>query len=283
MISKTNNPSDEQWKQINKLIKSCEKFDKASTCIQIDHSLNCNTNIHSWFLQYKESKLIGICSIFAPMPHEAEFSICIHPKMRNQENAGTLLKQSLYEYKNEGVKKILLVCDNRSISGQKYINKKNFKLNHTEYTLHYQKSKKANSGNTNRLSIETAKKTDLKNLAEVFSTDVENFKKKFLDFIQTSLDNKNRILYVGRYANEIIATCAVSKEKKTISITTVAVKKAFQKQGFAFEMIQSVINQKIKSKRKIYLDVNSTNIPAYSLYIKLGFSEVKKALYFIIS
>ncbi len=62
-----------------------------------------------------------------------------------------------------------------------------------------------------------------------------------------------------------------------LEILTLAVHPDFRHQGIAFTLLKTLQDFAIKhNKKKIFLEVNETNIPAISLYQKAGFLQTGK-------
>ena len=102
MIHQKTRLTTKQNLEISSLINECREYDNASTCIQIDHSMNFHKKMKDWYLYYEKDNLVGISSVFAPMDDEAEISICIKPNYRNKGICSRLIditKDEIDKYK----------------------------------------------------------------------------------------------------------------------------------------------------------------------------------------
>ena len=90
--------------------------------------------------------------------------------------------------------------------------------------------------------------------------------KSFLD----SLKNENTVYIVAEIKDEIVAYCGAYISFEEADISNVAVKKNFRRKNVAENMLN-----------KLTLEVREPNVPAISLYEKLGFEEagIRKNFY----
>lgn len=97
-----------------------------------------------------------------------------------------------------------------------------------------------------------------------------------------SLSNDNTIFVVAEDEGQIIGYCGIYLSIEFGNISNVAVKREFQKQHIATEMLTKLIEcTKEKNVSDITLEVRETNVAAIRLYEKLGFKEagIRKNFY----
>ena len=94
--------------------------------------------------------------------------------------------------------------------------------------------------------------------------------KSFLD----SLKKENTVYIVAEIKDEIVAYCGAYISFEEADISNVAVKKNFRRKNVAENMLNKGVSD-------ITLEVRETNVPAISLYEKLGFEEagIRKNFY----
>jgi len=276
---KTNQLALDQEKAILELIEYSERIDCATACIQMDTGLNYNKEMPCWFLYYLEDKLVGVCSLFAINTFEAEVSLLVHPEYRLKGFGSTLLNEALQTISMHHYSQILYVVDENSVTGKAFINKQSLSLNHTEYTLKYDKSSVLNRAS--RLLVSRAYEKDLDKIVEINVDAFEDDYEVASQFIQSSLSSPTRTAYLGKLNYKPICTLVLSHEDGKYSINGVSVLKAFQGQGFAKEFIQEVIYSIKDHAEDIYIDVDSNNNAATFLYKKIGFKETRVTHYFV--
>ena len=100
----------------------------------------------------------------------------------------------------------------------------------------------------------------------------------FLD----SLKNENTVYMVADNGDEIAAYCGAYISFEEADISNVAVKKEFRRNNIAENMLNKLFDEcRRKGVSDITLEVRETNVPAISLYEKLGFKEagIRKNFY----
>jgi len=87
---------------------------------------------------------------------------------------------------------------------------------------------------------------------------------------------------VAEVNNRVVGTTMVTKRGRVGYISTVMVHPTYRRKGIARKLMENAIDyvQKRKMKRAV-LHVMSTNVPAKSLYTKLGFKESEKIAYLV--
>lgn len=271
--------TNEQEISIRDLIEYAEKSDSATACIQMSTELNINKEMPCWFLSYLEGTLVGVCSLFAINTYEAELSLLVHPDHRMKGIGNSLLHAALETVKKHHFSQLLFVCDDHSESGKSYIKKQAFPLDHTEYTLKFDKS--TEPLRAKRLLVSRAYEKDLDKIVEINVDAFEDDYEVASQFIQSCLSTPTRTAYLGKLNYKPICTLVLGHEDGVYSINGVAVLKAFQRQGFAKELIQEVLYNIKDHGNDIFIDVDSNNSIAYALYKKIGFNETRVTHYYV--
>jgi ribosomal protein S18 acetylase RimI-like enzyme len=263
---------------VKRLITECFEYDNASSCIQIDHSMNFYKKMKNWFLYYEKENLIGISSVFAPMNDEAEISICVKPNYRNNRICTNLLNFSQKEVDIYKIEKQFIVCDGKSKTGTDIIKNKKLKCHHVEYTLNYQK--KVINHLRFVLDIREGKDIDIPDIAKVCESAFGDSRDNSLNFVKTSFKSSGRKSYVGIYEGQIIASCFIVDEDEFKSITTLVVKKENQGKGIGKEFLYRILTEIIERNVAIQISVDSTNEKAYKLYKDIGFIGSEETGYY---
>lgn len=265
-----------QSADVQNLVQRCQQYDGASPCVQMEHSLNADQDMDSWFLAYETmnhvpGKLIGLASVFAPSRNEAEISICVDPEYRKHGLGTRLLSLTTDCLRTRGYETVLLVCEQRSVSGVRFAEQHSTCLQHTEYDMRL--AMPFNGTPERRLSVTEATLADLADITTVCNSAYGEDDRDFDAYLRHSLSLKNRRGYVGRMDGAVVAACFVGIHEESVSINTVAVSKALQGKGLGREFLSTVIQRLDKNHPVIEISVDSTNAPAYALYRRLGFVD----------
>ncbi|GHV16660.1 acetyltransferase [Spirochaetia bacterium] len=270
MIINTINLSNKQIVEINNLVALCEKHDNAKMCIQMDHSLNNAKDLKSWVVSYTNNELIGVLSIFAPRVDEAEISVCVHPEHRRKGTAGELLETAHENLNGFNINTVLYVCDRNSKDGTAALNSRELKIHHTEYTMKYIRQMRHTGAQ--RITVKMAGENDIETMAGILVDAFGGSPDEAKKFIESSIQSETRKGYIGIKDNKGIGIAFVGYDKD-ISINTLGILREEQQKGYGKELLNSIINQLDYGNKDIVIDVDSTNIHAYTLYKNNGFKE----------
>lgn len=270
-----------QNSQVSALMMHCEAFDHASTCIQMDHSLNANQEMDSWFLTYDGADLIGVASVFAPSREEAEIAICVAPPHRGRGVGMRLLDGTCRYLKTLDVETLLLVCDNASNSGRRFAEQHHQSLHHTEYDLRL--AGPFHGVPASRLVVREAAQTDFQDIKAVCQSAYGEGDRDFDSFLTHSMGLENRRGYVGLLDEKPVATCFMGLEEEAFSLNTVAVHADHQGKGLGREFLSDLLHRMEGKARYAEISVDSTNQSACFLYRKLGFEEVRAISYHVVA
>jgi ribosomal protein S18 acetylase RimI-like enzyme len=263
------------------LVGECVRTDGASACFQSEFTLNWNKEMPCWFLYYSKEVLMAVLSVFAPLQEESELSLYVHPAVRCQGVATKLISKAIEVLSGYGSPRYLLVCDNASASGMAFIAKKGLALHHSEYSLTYDQTN-AIVPVTHCMMIRKAIEDDFEPLVGLIKDAFGEERHQVENFVRSSMDSVQRDVFVGSLDGKLVATASVGYDSKEVaSINMVAVSQAMQGQGLGKEIIQTLIEPLVAKKMEIVIEVFSTNMRAYGLYKKIGFTETRVVNYYI--
>lgn len=222
-------------------------------------------------------------SVFAPQQEESELSVYVHPVVRCQGIATKLVSNSIEVLNGFGSPRYLLVCDNASASGMAFVTGKGLALDHSEYSLAYDQTK-AIAPVTPCMLIRKAIEDDFEPLVALIKDAFGEERHQVENFVRSSMDSVQRDVFVGFLDGKLVATASVGYDSKDVaSINMVAVSRAIQGRGLGKEIIQALIGPLVARKMEIVIEVFSTNMQAYGLYKKIGFTETRLVNYYMYS
>ncbi len=277
--------TEDQYTMVQDLVGECVRTDGASACFQSEFTLNWNKEMPCWFLyfqtkQEEKSILMAALSVFAPQQEESELSVYVHPAVRCQGVATKLISKAIEVLSGFGSPRYLLVCDNASASGMAFIAKKGLALHHSEYSLTFDKAK-AITPIPSRMVTRKATKDDFEPLVGLIKDAFGEERSQVEIFVRSSMESPNRDVFVGLFNDILVATASVGYDSKEVaSINMVAVSRAMQGRGLGMEIIQSLIGPLVARQLDIVIEVFSTNMRAYGLYKKIGFTETRVVNYY---
>lgn len=280
MIKPSKKLSTPEMEQVRALIRLCGIADLASPYIQTDHSLNADQDMDSWFLAHDGEQLAGVASVFAPTREEAEIALCVLPDKRSNGLGTVLLREAARYLKNRGYETLLLVCHTASESGRRFAARYSRVLQHVEYDMRLVPP--FHGAPESRLVIREAEQQDFTSIKAVCQSAYGEADRDFDSFLAHSMSLPGRRGYLGLLDGSPVAVSFLGTEEHAVSINTVAVHKSFQGRGFGKEFLSALLHRLEGRTETVEISVDSTNEPAFRLYGKLGFKEVRAVAYHIL-
>ncbi len=280
MLIQTNTLTPRQLDEVTDLLRECETYDNASACVQMDHALNADPGTDSWFLSYQGGELAGLASVFAPSLEEAEISLCVKPALRKAGQGMQLLTHTADYLHSRGVTVLLLVSDRKSETGCRMAARASRQIQHTEYSMQLARPFSASIGN--RMFLREASPADLPDFVKICTSAYGADDRDFDAFLRNSLSTRHRKGHIAFWNGQPVACCFVGYHGDSVSINTVAVLREMQGKGLGQEFLSAIIRQLESENPVIQLEVDSTNAPAYRLYRKLGFIDLRAIDYHIL-
>lgn len=97
------------------------------------------------------------------------------------------------------------------------------------------------------------------------------------DAFRNSINLRNTSYYVALEENRVVGYCGIYKVMNSGDITNVAVTQKKRKQGVALKLVEKMVSDAKKDGIvEVMLEVRESNIPAISLYEKIGFKKITK-------
>jgi ribosomal protein S18 acetylase RimI-like enzyme len=260
------------------LKESVESSDGIDSCIDLDSRLNFSDGLHSLMVASSNGEVVGIASIFAPRREEGEIAVCVDLPFRRKGVGTSLVHLALDELRTHRVEKALLVCDERSQGGKRFVEACNGVPLFHEYGMRL--TAHVPGVVPEGFSVRLAEYGDGGKMAAICSSAYGDEYASSLAFINTSMDAVGRRGYVGLLHGRIVGMCFVGFHSDVLSLNTVAVDPAFQGMGLGKALISQVIELVSSPRLSLVLDVDSTNSKAFGLYRALGFSVEKDIAYY---
>jgi ribosomal protein S18 acetylase RimI-like enzyme len=227
------------------------------------------------FLYYADGQLCGYCAIDMNGATEAEICGMVDPAFRRQGVGQALLDSARTEGARRGIRRLLLICEEASASGQRFVAATHAPFLFSEHrlmlgTLH------AGAPRHVDLTVELAGPDAVEEIARIaalaFGDPVE------LVRARTALDitDPTQRFYLARLAGMPAASLKVyPSEPATAGIYAFGVLPHYRGQGIGRQMLVEVIKRlQAEGRTRILLEVETTNSIAVALYCSCGFEKV---------
>ncbi len=274
--------SKNEMEHIREMIDYNNMLSKLDLDIMIDNNFVFSKELTTNFLAYKSNKLVGYAHIFAPSNDTFEVQTMVSKDYERIRINTKLLDYVKREAEKFKPKNLLLVCDESSVSGMHYIQKIGAKYSHSEYFMKLRDDYEIKYDfSSDYLSIKAASLEDLDDYLSVsktiYDSHIDNLRDRFTNLF-SSPDRKFYILYKDAKAIGIGSIVLENYKNMLYGFGIVPEERG---KSYSKFFLNKILETTIKdNKNKIYLEVDSTNQIAYSLYKTNGFSELRTISYF---
>ncbi|WP_394699371.1 GNAT family N-acetyltransferase [uncultured Sphaerochaeta sp.] len=271
----TNDLTEKQHQEILKLQEICFDFEKLNNSSFLSNELNCKREIPCFFLAYETGTLVAFLTCFIPSFSEAEINGCTHPDYRRQGIFTHLLSLSKAVLIPYGFTKYLLQVEPKAKSALPYIQKLALDRERTEYRLSIAKKdwKVKSHATTKNLTLERVTEKTMEKFASISSIVFEEPTEDSIGFITSIEKNPERSAYLCIKDGILVGVFNMHYEKADTAILYgVGILPQFRQQGLGYQMVSQALALAFSQTDTVFLDVDSNNPKAFSLYTRIGFT-----------
>lgn len=246
----------DQLKQLE--IESC-KNGEISLKLELNYKLRSRQQEteNNEFLYYEGHQVVGYLGILS-FGNTAEITGMVHPAFRRNGIFTKLLEAASKEMENRKYSQILLLTDEKSISGRGFINSHGGLYINSEYEMTFTDNPLLN---LSKLTLTPAKPSDFDAIRHI---DEECFGES------NSIDAENT--YVAYHYGTMIAKVRLELYNGEGGIFGLGVLPEFRNQGYGKGLLEnSIFELKKQGAKKIFLQVVTDNENALGLYLNTGF------------
>lgn len=264
------------YSDINDLKNKCMEYDKTYLKLEIDFKMDNagkkseNMKHINEFMFYDKNMLIGYIGICCFDGVELEVNGMVHPEYRRKGIFTRLFSLVRDEFIKRDSKVMLLLSDNNSIGGIKFIKNITGDYDHSEYDMSLDMDAKQ-TFNDNMVF----KKASYEDINNIVQNDFE-FNDRFKDTSGNELDFKNLIntTYIMEKDNAIIGMVRLEVIGNAGGIYGLEVLSSYRGKGYGRELLNHSIKElKENNVESISLQVVTDNKNALNLYKSCGFKE----------
>ena len=283
-IKSTNKLNEKEIKSIEKLLTKVNKFDGTYREPYLDNDYNFDKDMPAFFMAYNDlDDLIGILATYADSK-DVEIQLKIDPDYRRKKIATLLYQTFLKETKEYDLNTVSFVTEEVFLDNNPDIIE-NLNLTRCD-SEEFQLSRKFNKEDIDDTPDDTNlifEKASMKDVDELTQLTHEAFDSP-LDIAEryniSSIKSDTVDIYVLRNDKDIISRVSVDYASDVNYMYSVATKKAYLRQGHAYNLLSRTIKELEKENHKDFqIAVDVENIKAKNLYEKLGFNIDTRVLY----
>lgn len=276
--------NEEDNKKIEELKNICIEKEDMFLKLELDFKLNVSKMYRNEsfqhineFLYYCNDILVGYIGICNFGGETAELTGMIHPLYRSRGIFTRLYNLAKEECKRRGFKKILLVCDNKAYSGQKFIKSTGAVYSFSEYEMSLEENYV--SEESKNIVLRKASNSDAEEIARqnnVYFGDVGR-----TIVMPEEEEKQKRITYMIELNSGVIGKIRVDLSGDKGFISGFGILPEYRRKGFGREAIKAALNVLNKNNiHKAALEVAAHNKNALNLYKSCGFVEQSVMDYF---
>jgi ribosomal protein S18 acetylase RimI-like enzyme len=267
--------TEQQTKAILDLQETCFAYEGLSNKPFLSNELNCNKEFPCFYLAYEKEKLVSFLTCFLPSPVEAEVNGFTHPSYRNKGLFSALLDLAQKTLMPHGYERFLLQVEPQSKKGVSYIAKRFPTIERTEYRLSLKKSEwaKKDGPHAEEINLEQINKDNVPIYARISAKVFNETLEQSTAYSMNIENNPDRDGYLCYCKDEPIGVFNMHYEEPLMAVLYgIGIIPPFRGKGLGKEMVSLGLELLFEKVEIVYLDVDSENPNAGSLYRKLGFS-----------
>lgn len=276
--------SEEDFIKLQELMNICLENEPMYLKLELDYKLTvsrmhrgeplCFVNEFLCFCGENVIGYIGICNFGG---ESAELTGMVHPSHRRKGIFTRLYNLAKEECRRQGFNKLLLICDNKSYSGQQFIRTTGARYSFSEYEMKM----------LNNYTEEKSKNITLRKALNSDVEEIENQNRIFFGVKGRTVimpeedEKKGRITYMIEFRSKIIGKIRIEFDNKEGFISGFGILPEYRSKGYGREAIREAL--RLLSERGIHkaaLEVAAENKNALNLYKSCGFEEQSVMDYF---
>jgi len=286
----------EDYCLVNGLKEKCILEDKTTLKLELDYKLGITTEASTTkineFMYFDGEDIIGYIGIssFGGKGAPIEINGMVHPEFRGQGVFKKLWELALEECRHRDSKSILLLCDRKSESGQRFIRGTGAKYKHSEYEMYLNKDYISNQEQCSGITLRRATNEDAYEIArqnviyfnrelqdsygKEINYDIEEAKLNEVMILPEEEEKRGMIVYLAEKDSQVIGKVHIQLISGVGGIFGLGVLPEHRRKGLGRAILMAAINKLIeKNANQIMLQVATGNLNALNLYKSCGFEE----------
>ena len=276
------------YEDIKNLMELCYLEDSVNLKLELDYKLTVRKHpgpdmkAINEFLYYADENLVsylGICNFGGNV---LELNGMTHPEYRKKGLFQRLFRLAVLEAENGGHKSLLLLSDEKSETGNRFIKETGASYKTSEYRMKLFEKPETDSPCTSLnpdITLKTADKSDLKEIARQNALHFNTTEESEALLLDESMLLEG--MYMVLLNGETIGKISVEYDENSAFIYGFGILPEHRGKGYgkaAFQALLHIIKE--KDPIDILLDVESKNRNALNLYKSFGFEEMSVMNYY---
>ena len=299
-IKLKNSLNQEEYELIHALETLCVLEDQVAFKLELDYKLMdkgiitnkaCLRDIND-FMYFDGEQLIGYIGICYFGGAAMEINGMVHPDYRRQGIFSKLLKLAISECKGRNAGSILALCDNKSVSGLRFLDRVGAVYQSSEFEMYLNQEAYENiQKQTNGIIFRKATNEDVREIARqdhiYFGDDMDEDNEADAEngiILPEDEEKRGNIVYLMQVEDHVIGKVKLELINGiTGGIYGLGVLPEYRSKGYGRAiLLKSIEKLKEAKATEIMLQVATENSKALNLYQSCGFQETSRMDYFAI-
>ncbi len=274
--------TDLELAESRKLASVCEAIEGLDLRLSWDAMQTHQGNSTSHFLFYGDGILIGYLALDGPGFLEAEGSGTVHPEHRRKGVFRALVAAASDECRRNGTEALLCICDRRSHTGKAFLASIGAQYSFAEHKMELRAGETAPIADVeSQLDFRTASVEHAPAIARIMAEGEDVDLRRFEQQIVFQIEQQARHYYVAQMDGRPIGTINVDIIDGNPYIYGFVILPEYRGRGYGRRMLTQTIElTRSAYRRPIFIEVESENHPALSLYLSCGFEIVNTHDYY---
>ena len=226
------------------------------------------------FLYYEDGQLVGYLEADSYGRKEKELAGMVHPDYRRRGIFTALFTTAKEEFQPRGVEKLILICEQKSASGQAFIATTGAEFAYAEHEM-WLGSFHERGRRTPGLRMRRAGARDIDTIVSFLATDSGNVEEVKAWVTELMGKPDTFWFFLATLNSRPLGTVRLDFMEDVTGIYAFEVRMGYRGLGYGREMLEQLIHiAREASNKPVMLDVETTNTNAIGLYLSTGF-EIK--------
>lgn len=269
----------EQASEVGALVRVCREYDGIEGILNEEPSEAVADGETNQFLYYKDGILAGILTL--PSGRHIEMLGMVHPDYRRRGIGRALLEAGKAECRQRGIPTFLLVCEGISAAGSVFAEAMEGVYRFSEHrmkldpTAFHPSLQHAETITLARVGVE-----DLETLVHLESLSFDDPEDVCREWITKWFTEPNQRFYIGKWGEQAVGLIRIPFWEEVVHLCTFGVLPEFRGRGFGRQILEQAILGLLPEGRSIFIEVETENDAALSLYLSCGFRSVATFRYY---
>jgi ribosomal protein S18 acetylase RimI-like enzyme len=263
--------ADTEIAEIRDLADICTRYEDLDLRLSWGMLQSRSGDMFEDFLYYQGGLLIGFLTLAGLGSDEAEVSGMVRPEYRRKGVFRALVEAAKEECRQNDTESLIFVCDTRSRSAKAFLESIGAKYEFSEQKMKLEQIVRTPSVDE-RLDLQEATVEDAATIADIIADDSGMNADFFRQVVANGIQWKSRQYYVAKVNNETIGTINVDVIDRDSYIYGFVIRPEHRGRGYGRQMLARTIENIVAERpQPVFLEVESDNTTALSLYCSFGF------------